>query len=82
MSPTSNTFQQPVADQPTQTGMIIEFLLSLGCRVQLDSGEMVSAHVPKRTARGMFRIVPGDRVRVKSTNSAEYVVLGFEQRPE
>jgi translation initiation factor IF-1 len=46
-------------------------------RVRLADGREVIAGVPKRVARLMFRIVPGDRVRVAASQTARPRILGF-----
>jgi len=46
-------------------------------RLRLADGREVIAGVPKRVARLMFRIVPGDRVRVAGSQTAKPRILGF-----
>ncbi len=48
-------------------GAIVAMGPNLACRIRLDSGEEVVARIPRSVARLMFRIVPGDRVRVRSS---------------
>ena len=50
-----------------------------GCRflVRLDDGREVVAVAPRRVARKMFRIVPGDRVRVAGADGARPRITGF-----
>jgi len=67
------------ADMPTHYGTILQMgPNSFECGVRLDSGEEVKARVPKQTFRLMFRIAPGDRVKVGLGRSGKYVVLGHE----
>jgi translation initiation factor IF-1 len=49
----------------------------LSFRVRLQDGQEVVAVVPKRLAREMFRIVPGDRVRVAGTQTPRLRIMGF-----
>ncbi len=42
-------------------GAIVEILPDLRCSIRLDDARVVTAIVPRFTARKMFRIVPGDR---------------------
>ena len=65
------------AEQPVVAGMVAEMGPNLLCRVRLDSGDVISARIPRRTARLMFRVAPGDRVLVQARSSA-FVVLGHE----
>jgi hypothetical protein len=37
----------------------------------------VAAAIPKRIARDMFRVVPGDGVRVAGVGGARPTILGF-----
>ena len=46
-------------------GSILEVDANLRCQVPLDDGSEVSAMIPRNKARAMFRIVPGDRIRVQ-----------------
>jgi translation initiation factor IF-1 len=60
-------------------GAVVEVGPHLGCSVRLDSGAVVQARIPRRTARLMFRVVPGDRVRVEIRGPESFVVLGHER---
>jgi translation initiation factor IF-1 len=51
---------------------------NLACRIRLDLGAEVAACIPRRTARHMFRVVPGDRVRVQADGDG-FIVLGHER---
>lgn len=57
-------------------GTVEQFGPNLECSVRLDSGELVPARIPKRVARMMWRVVPGDRVRLKLLEPGDHVVLG------
>lgn len=46
-------------------GVVTEALANTRFRVQLDTGQMVIAHVAGRMRKHFIRIVPGDRVRVE-----------------
>lgn len=45
--------------------------------VRLDDGRELVASVPRRVARGMFRIVPGDRVWVADADGEKPRITGF-----
>ena len=60
-------------------GVVAEMGQNLDCVVRLGSGELVTARIPKKTARQMFRVVPGNRVLIEQRGSDEYVVLGFDR---
>jgi translation initiation factor IF-1 len=45
--------------------------------VRLDDGRELVASAPKRVARDMFRVVPGDRVRVAGADGARPRITGF-----
>ncbi|MFT3883225.1 MAG: hypothetical protein QM703_26680 [Gemmatales bacterium] len=60
------------------SGTVIELKPNFDCIVLLETGEQVRARIPKETVRGMFRIVPGDRVRVEIRKQGQYVIRGFE----
>jgi translation initiation factor IF-1 len=64
--------------EPILCGAIVQFGPDLLCKVRLDNAEDVQAHLPKNTARLMFRLAPGDRVKVGIGRLGEYVVLGHE----
>lgn len=49
----------------------------LGFHVRLEDGREVLAAVPKGVAREMFRIVPGDKVRVTGLEAGKPRVVGF-----
>jgi translation initiation factor IF-1 len=69
------------AERPVLLGTVVELGPNLDCSVRLDSGEMVRARIPRRTARLMFRVVAGDRVRVEVRGPKSSVVLGHERVP-
>jgi translation initiation factor IF-1 len=52
-------------DHATRIGTITAHRHNRIFAVELDDGEMIDANVKSHTARIMFRIVPGDRVRVR-----------------
>jgi translation initiation factor IF-1 len=66
-------------ERPILFGAVIELRPNLACSVHLDSGEVVQARIPRRTARLMFRVVSGDRVRVEVCSRESFVVLGHER---
>jgi translation initiation factor IF-1 len=45
--------------------------------VRIEDGREVLAGIPKRLAREMFRVVPGDRVRLAGANGPRPAILGF-----
>ena len=45
--------------------------------VRLDDGREVVAVAPRRVARQMFRLVPGDRVRVAGADGERPQITGF-----
>jgi translation initiation factor IF-1 len=47
------------------TGKVLEALPNDLFRVALDSGDIITAHLPGRTRMNVVRILPGDRVRVE-----------------
>lgn len=67
------------ADNLSLAGVVAEMGPNLDCVVKLDSGAEVMARIPKRTARLMFQIVPGDRVVVEVRGAGGYTVLGHER---
>jgi translation initiation factor IF-1 len=64
---------------PVLFGTVIELRPNLCCSVRLDSGEVVQARIPRRTARLIFRVVPGDRVRVELRSQDSFEVIGHER---
>ena len=50
---------------PALTGVVAELLPSGLCRVRLDEGPFVVAHVADRIERNFVRVLVGDRVRVE-----------------
>jgi translation initiation factor IF-1 len=66
-------------DAKEQSAVVRAHQQGLFFLVQLLNGSEVVARVPKRTARVMFRIVPGDRVRVIERLPGEFRVLGFDR---
>jgi translation initiation factor IF-1 len=66
-------------EPPVLFGVVVEMGPNLDCSVRLDSGAVVAAHIPRRTARAMFRVVPGDRVRVEARGRESLVVLSHER---
>lgn len=60
------------------TGTILVSCRQAGLyRVRLDDGEELEARVPATTARHLFRIVPGDRVRVSFRDPKQPRIVGF-----
>ena len=55
----------PVEEKIEMEGEITEALPNLMCRVKLDNGHEVLAHVAGKMRRYRIRILPGDRVRVE-----------------
>ena len=49
----------------------------LGYRVRLDDGQEIVAAIPKSVAREIFRIVPGDKVRVAGLEVGKPRIVGF-----
>jgi translation initiation factor IF-1 len=47
------------------TGAVVELLPSGLCRVRLDDGHQVVAHVADRMDRNFVRVLVGDRVRLE-----------------
>jgi len=66
-------------EPPVLFGAVIELGPNLACSVRLDSGAVVQARIPRRTARLMFRVVTGDRVPVEVPKPGAFVVLGHER---
>jgi translation initiation factor IF-1 len=58
-------------------GVVVEMGPNFFCRVRLDSGDEVRALIPKRVARDMYRVIPGDRVLVRLAASGRSRVTGF-----
>ncbi len=56
----------PWRDRPEFSGTIVTANSNTGFTVLLDDGRMITASVSSHVARQMFRIVPSDRVRIKS----------------
>ena len=50
---------------PALAGVVVELLPSGLCRVRLDEGTYVVAHVADRIERNFVRVLVGDRVRVE-----------------
>jgi translation initiation factor IF-1 len=67
------------AEAQVAVGAVTEVGPNLLCRVRLDAGGEVPARIPGRIARLMFRVVPGDRVRVRADGTGGYAVLGHER---
>lgn len=67
---------------PEFAGVLVEVGAGLVCRVRLDSGSEVSAIIPRQVARRMFRVVPGDRVRIRLLEPGCSQVVGFAQAPD
>ena len=67
------------SERPIVCGAIVELGPGSTCRVRLDADGEVSACIPRQIARLMFRVVPGDRVRVQPWGSGGYIVLGHER---
>ena len=67
-------------ERPAVSGVVVGMGPNFACSVRLDSGEVVRARIPRPTARLMFRVAPGDRVRVEAHGPGSFVVLGHEQR--
>jgi translation initiation factor IF-1 len=61
-------------------GVILRAGPNFDCSVRLDSGDVVRARIPRRNARPMFRVVPGDRVRIHAPGPESFVVLGHERQ--
>lgn len=64
---------------------VVMHLDGLRCDVRLEDGRVVVAHVSKRVARRMFRIVPGDKVMVSGPGMPQAHIIGFapgEQRKD
>jgi translation initiation factor IF-1 len=66
-------------ERPVVPGAVVEMGPNLDCSVRLDSGDVVRALIPRRTARLMFRVVPGDRVWAQACGEGPFVVLGHER---
>jgi len=70
-----------VAEETQQPGEVPAEVLAhregLRFLVRLDDGREVVATVSRRVAREMFRIVPGDRVRVDGVDGAKAQITGF-----
>lgn len=64
----------------TLAGLIRDMGPGLSCVVRLDMGAEIQACIPRRNARVMFRVVPGDRVLVTERPAGSFVVLGHEVR--
>lgn len=72
--------QPPVA--PEFVGVVLELRPGMECRIRLDSGNEVSAIVPRQVARRMFRVVVGDRVRIRLLEPGCSQVIGSAQAPD
>jgi translation initiation factor IF-1 len=70
----------PVA--PEFIGVVLEMRPGLECRIRLDTGSEVSAVIPRQVARRMFRVVPGDRIRIRLSEPGCSRVVGFAPTPE
>jgi translation initiation factor IF-1 len=67
----------PADDTVPVPGLVIEVGPNFYCRVQLDTVDEVRALIPKRVARDMYRVIPGDRVLVRFAESGQPRVTGF-----
>lgn len=70
-----------VAEETQQPGEVPAEVLAhregLRFLVRLDDGREVVATVSRRVSRAMFRIVPGDHVRVEGVDGAKARITGF-----
>jgi len=69
--------RKPAADSQEVMGEVIELSPNLECRIRLDSGTEIRAQIRRQVARRMFRVVPGDRVRVRLLEPSCSEVTGF-----
>ena len=55
-----------MAKQPSieQDGVITEALSNAMCRVELENGHIITAHISGKMRMHYIKILPGDRVRV------------------
>jgi translation initiation factor IF-1 len=58
------------------SGVIVEIDLLRGgrCRIRLNVDREIDSVIPRHIAQEMFRIVPGDRVRVSIGNTQSRVI--------
>ena len=71
-------------DDTIRIGTITAYRHNRIFAVQLDDGHQISANVRSHTARTMFRIAPGDRVRVRlpASDGAHGLILGHHRDDE
>ena len=48
-------------------GKIIEWMPNAMCRVELENGHEILAHISGKIRKNFIRILPGDRVKVEMT---------------
>jgi len=61
---------------------VVEMRPGLECRIRLDSGNEVSAAIPRQVAHRMFGVVPGNRVRIRLLEPGCSQVVGFAHAPD
>jgi translation initiation factor IF-1 len=66
-----------MTENSEQVAVIVQMGPGSQCKVRFPDGTVVVASIPRHAARVMFRIVPGDRVRVSGPLGGKVRVNGF-----